>query len=381
LDSSAVVRLAARYVSAPIDCFSLRYDDDPAADESRYASAVLDDPEKFRLHWVRPNPDGMLETMRAIVRHHDAPTPLRGRYPLWFVMREATQHVKVVLDGSGSDEQLGGYARFSAAYLLDRLRGLQRPRPSLSGLYREAADLMAVGGGGPQAALLSLGTALRRRFGLEDNAARRICRRDFSTAFGPASPDRYVESWLRGDADRPFDSHLNNALWIDFRHVGLPETQHFADALSMAFSIESRPPFLDHRLVEFSFSLPLHEKIRDGWTKSILRRALRDVLPEEIRARRRKLGFPAPIAKWLQRPDNFADAESLLLDTRCLGRGVFDEARLRRQLAVFRASTFKQRAGLAPQLWRWLTLELWFREFVDVQPGRTRSPELAQLAA
>lgn len=227
---------------------------------------------------------------------------------------------------------------------------------------------MAVGGAGPQAALLSLGTALWRRFSLEDNAARRICRRDFRIAFGPAPSSRFVESWFCRDADRPFSSHLNNALWIDFRHVGLPETQHFTDALSMAFSIEARPPFLDHRLVEFCFSLPFHEKMRDGWTKSILRRALRDVLPEEIRARRRKFGFPAPIAKWLQLPANLANVEDLLLDTRCLCRGVFDEACLRRQLSVFGASNSKQRAELALQLWRWVTLELWFREFVDAQP-------------
>jgi asparagine synthase (glutamine-hydrolysing) len=369
LDSSAVVRLAARHTSDPIECFSVRYDDDPDADESRYATAALDDPRKFRVHWIRPDPDGMLDIMSAIVWHHDAPTPLRGRYPQWFVMREAGRHVKVILEGSGSDEQLAGYGRFASAYLLDRLRGQGGARPSPSSLYRDAAALAAVGGSGPIATVRSLATAVRHRFGLGEDSARQVCRPDFCAAFGPVSPKRFVETWLRRDADRPFRSHLNNALWIDFRHVGLPETLHSVDALSMAFSVESRPPFLDHRLVELSFSLPPHEKMRDGWTKSILRRALHDVLPEEIRTRRRKLGFPAPIGRWLQRPSNLRQVEDLLLDPRCLGRGILDARILRRKIETFKTSTGRQRAAFGPLLWRWVTLELWFRQFVDAPVG------------
>ena len=378
LDSTAVVRLAARHVATPIECFSLRYDDDPDIDESRYSSLAADDPARFRLHWVVPDPKRMLDTVEDIVWHHDAPTPERARYPQWFIMREVGRHVKVVLDGSGSDEQLAGYARFFGAYLLDRLRE-RGPARLLSVLNGEARDLAAVSGhASPFASLATplrtwFRTPVKRRLGLESGSAGDVCRREFAAAFGPAPQLRYLDTWLRRDAETPYRSHVNNALWSEFRHVGLPETLHLTDALSMAFSVEARAPFLDHRLVEFCFSLPYDEKIRDGWTKSILRRALRDVLPEAIRDRRGKLGCPAPTEKWLRSPENLHEVKKLLLDPRCLGRGIFDPARLERQLRSLAPGEKGPRVS-AEQLWRWITLELWFRRFVDERPDVPAKP-------
>jgi asparagine synthase (glutamine-hydrolysing) len=127
----------------------------------------------------------------------------------------------------------------------------------------------------------------------------------------------------------------------------------------MAFSVESRPPFLDHRVAELCLSLPFHEKIAGGVTKSVLRRALEGVVPPEILDRRRKMGFPAPLRRYLALPENRRDVEALLLDRRTLERGVFDPRRLERAL----------RAGPSPgRVWRWVTLELWFRDFVDRPP-------------
>jgi asparagine synthase (glutamine-hydrolysing) len=302
---------------------------------------------------------------------------MRGRFPQWFIMEEVGRHVKVVLDGFGSDEQLAGYHRFVAPYLLDRLRG--PGRPSLPALGRELKDLAAITT--LRAFLLSLGSPVKRRLGLESNSVRHVYRKDFARAFGPAPAGRYLESWLRRDVERPFRSHLNNALWMDFRHVGLAETLHGSDALSMAFSVEARAPFMDHRLVEFCFSLPYDEKIRDGWTKSILRRALRDVLPEEIRTRRPKLGFQAPIGSWLRRPENLREVEALLLDPRSLGRGIFDGPSLERRLRAYGAApaTRQPRSIPTEQLWRWITLELWFRRFVD-EAARSAA-EVPDLAA
>jgi asparagine synthetase B (glutamine-hydrolysing) len=85
------------------------------------------------VHWVRPDHRDMLETMRRIVWHHDAPTPMRGRFAQWFVMREAGRHVKVVLEGQGGNELLAGCPRDVVPYLVDRLRlGRGTPPRSLS---------------------------------------------------------------------------------------------------------------------------------------------------------------------------------------------------------------------------------------------------------
>ena len=133
----------------------------------------------------------------------------------------------------------------------------------------------------------------------------------------------------------------------------------------MAFSVESRTPFLDHRLVELCFSLPYTDKIAGGWTKSILRRALADAVPAEILARRRKIGFSSPVTQWLRLEDNWRDVRELLLDRACLERGVFDRRRLERALSGFASGSELNAIGKTDLLWRWITLELWFQEFID----------------
>lgn len=336
LDSTAVIGV----LDPPRDtvhCFSLKVDD-PRVDESRYSKLVADR-WGLVMHWVRPEPSGMLDTIRSIVWHHDAPTPIRGRLAEWFVMREAGGHVRVTLDGQGGDELLAGYPWDTVPYLIDRVRG-RDDGLGWRRLAREAGDLNRVMYGRPWALAVMFA-----RFGRE----------------------------LRPRIAGPYGSALNNFLWRGLRAHGLPELLHSQDALSMAFSVESRPPFLDHRLVELCFSLPFHDKISDGWTKSLLRRSLGDVLPPEVRTRRRKLGFQLPVAEWMRLPDNLPAICELLLDSRARDREILGHRRVELELRAFRRGTDGHARRAAVRLWRWVTLELWFRDFVDgegFQPAR-----------
>src|ERR1019366_3494527 len=207
-----------------------------------------------------------------------------------FVMQEAGRHVTVLVDGQGSDELLAGYAGDAVFYLADRIRsGRSGPR-WFAELCKEASDLTRIEGSRPWFLI----TALRR-----------------------------YRSDPRRHGDRPFTSQLNNVLWNGLRTYGLPELLHSEDALSMAFSVESRPPFLDHRLVEFCFRLPFWQKISGGWTKSLLRRSLSAGVPAEILARRRKMGFSSPISTWLRLEDNACAVRELLIDAHSAQRGLF----------------------------------------------------------
>jgi asparagine synthase (glutamine-hydrolysing) len=328
LDSSAIVALLERSAE-PMHCFSLHYDD-PSFDESAYAALAARGGD-FVMHWVRPDPTRLLETMRRITWHRDGPSRMRG-CGQWFVMREAGRHVKVVLDGQGGDELLAGYAHYVFPYLIDRLRrGVPRARRSRS-LLREIVELGELETPRPWFLL--------------------------------TSPARYMRRSHTG-LERPYSSVVNNLLWNELRLDGLPEVLHDEDALSMAFSVESRTPFLDHRLVELCFSLPFYDKISDGWTKSLLRRSLNGVVPAEILARRRKLGFSAPVASWLRVAENRQTVHQLLLDQRCTQRGVFRAGKLEHDLKTFYGGRSVQPSLHAGRLWRWITLELWFRDFVD----------------
>jgi asparagine synthase (glutamine-hydrolysing) len=179
-----------------------------------------------------------------------------------------------------------------------------------------------------------------------------------------AGPRGYVRD-PRSQGPRPYRSLLNNVLWSGLRAHGLPEILHTEDALSMAFSIESRTPFLDHRLVELCFSLPFDEKVADGWTKSLLRRSMAGVVPPEILSRRAKFGLGAPVGDWLALEGNWQAVRELLLDPEARRRGILDAGRVSRLLTAFRLAPRRHALHLLPQLWSWITLELWFRDFID----------------
>ena len=163
----------------------------------------------------------------------------------------------------------------------------------------------------------------------------------------------------------PYCSRLNNALWGELRTAGLPEILHGEDALSMAFSLESRPPFLDHRVVEFCFSLAYDEKIAEGWTKLLLRRATSGILPEPIRLRRQKLGFPGDYAGWLGRGAGLDAVQGLLLDRTTLERGWLNRKSLQDNLGRSRRRAERWVNRNPQTTWRAVTFELWCRQFLD----------------
>ena len=379
LDSSAVARMAVKEARPPLQCFSLRYAA-AALDESRYASLVADDPARYQVHWVTPSAQNLLETIGSIVWHHDAPTPLRGRYPQWHVLREAARHVTVALGGQGADELLGGYDRFVLPFALDRLD------PRIEGQYsrwRLASDLLQLGkvSTGIHRLLPALMTrevrrrlaALTRRWA-PPKAVFHPLARDGLIGDRPVLRHRILGGWSEANVERPYRSRLNNALWMELRYAGLPEVLHSEDALSMAFSLESRLPFLDHRVVEFCFSLPYSEKMGAGWTKLLLRRATAGLLPEPVRWRRHKQGFPGDYAGWMAGEQGLDAVRDVLLDPITLGRGWFDRRWLERRLGSGRAQAAKWVRSHLFQIWHLLTLEVWARQFLDGDQGLRLTP-------
>lgn len=364
MDSSAVVQSAAAHHHR-LDCFSLRYPGE-RYDESHYAELVAR-AAGARVHWIEPDPREILRHTQEIVWAHDSPPPIRGRLPSWPVMKAAGRHVRVILEGDGSDELLAGYAFFLGPYIADGLAELRR-KPSLAGLRRHIHNFAAMNDvrGGRRSLLHTIirdrmRTALGR-YRHQPFLSRALARRQVSL-----SPLRSRSAWKQ-PSGLPHAGHLDNALWLEFFHCGLPEVLHAADVTSMAFSVESRAPFLDHRLVEFCFSLDASHKIRDGWTKRVLRDAFADRLPEEVTSRRAKLGYPAPYGEWFARPDVYDETVAILLSESCLQRGLYDRRALQRQFASRRNGTAFVRSHVAI-VWRMLALETWFRQFIDARPS------------
>lgn len=345
LDSSSVALLAAVRIAEPMQTFSLKYDD-PAIDESHYASMVLEKNGNLLPHFFQPPRGPLLETIRKTTWHHDAPCPSRGRYAAWHLMQETSRYSHVILTGEGGDEILAGYGRFILDAMLDRW---QLESASCSQIKKELDDLTAVTGES-----------------ISHLVTHRMKQKLFTSVLPvvdvltPDVKSRYRKKKL-SDSASPYCSKLNNSLWREFTVSGLPEVLHHFDACTMAFGIEGRAPLLDHRIVELMFSLPFNEKIRDGWTKSLLRRAMKNILPEPIRLRRHKLGYPAPLNAMFRIPEHAAEIKSCLLDGEGVRQGWFDRKALERKMVT---RLQPGRANNPEVLWRLLSTEFWLRDFI-----------------
>jgi len=146
------------------------------------------------------------------------------------------------------------------------------------------------------------------------------------------------------------------------------------DQMSMAASIESRVPFLDHKLVEFAAALPVNMKLRGLTTKYILRKAMRGRLPREILTRR-KMGFPVPIGSWLRGPFSHV-LDEYVLNSRAIERGIFNPGFVRELVARHKAGE-----NHSERLWTLINFEIWQRRFFDGEPVNPESPcELASMS-
>ncbi len=272
-----------------------------------------------------------------------------GVLPQWHVMKLARERVKVVLDGQGGDEVFAGYTN----YFPQHLYGVLGAQPA-----RFPLEVAGIG---------------RRHGWRQARSAARSAVAMRVRAPAPPTVDGSADARLLAPELRPladvshdewrlwpkrFDDQLTNVLYWELTRTRLPALLRYEDRLSMAFSIESRVPFLDHRLVELAFALPGALKVHQGWSKYVLRRALEPLLPREVVWRRDKKGFPTPIGRWL-RDERGAEALALLRDPERRTRHIFPADALEREIETH----CQGRADRSWQLWRALSTELWFRAF------------------
>jgi asparagine synthase (glutamine-hydrolysing) len=348
LDSSSIVGLASPRVDQ-VKTFTIYFDDGEEYDERRYAHEIVD---RFRADPSEKlvSASDLVDELKTIVWHLDEPSLALGVYPQWHVMSLAHDAgVKVVLDGQGGDEVFAGYTNYAPQHLY----GLLGSRP-----YRFPAETLALGRlqGWPQA-----------RSAATSAVAMRL-RRPVAPTVGDKIDAAMLAPDLRRLADvshdewrlwpRVFDGWLNNVLYWELTRTRLPALLRYEDRLSMAFSIESRVPFLDHRLVELAFALPDDVKRRAGWSKYGLRRALEGLLPANVVWRRDKKGFPTPVGTWL-RDSRGAAALQLLRDPSRRSRELFPQA----AVDSFIGDHVAGRADRSWQLWRALSTELWLDAF------------------
>ncbi len=344
LDSTTLVHLAGNHIppGTVFPSFSAVY---PGSD----VSEEIPIREFLRMHpfiqpnFVTPTWQGLQADFGALLQHQELPFNSTSIYAQWEVMKSVSSAgIKVVLDGQGADEIAGGYYTYGGVFLLELLRSfrffaflknamlmLRNTSPSLA---KHVAIAIAEHWNVRSIGKKSLGKRTHRYLNTDGRLLE---------IAGP--PDRWGSDIV--------DHSLKN---IQF---GMQQLLRYEDRNSMAFSVEARVPYLDHRVVEYFLKLPSESKISEGYLKHVIRRAMSPFLPESVTWQKGKLGFVTPQGKWRKAlaKDDLQRAAAGLLGTGIVNAAVLLEKAKAPVLSAAEESEF----------WRMYTLGRWHAAMIE----------------
>jgi asparagine synthase (glutamine-hydrolysing) len=365
VDSSAIAALMKNMVSGPVQTFAVGYRENEFS-ELEFARQAAESIGTEH-HEITIGREDFFEALPRLIWHEDEPISWPSSVSLYFVSKLAAERVKVVLTGEGSDELFGGYSRYrhylgaqkmvsAWSFLPAPLRRLVASQISTSGLLSSTLRRKLQH------------TFLGRDLSVEslyiDNFYGGFAPGELANLFAPVSGlDGRYENFLSYWDRRADQSLLSRMLYAD-QKTYMVELLMKQDQMSMACSIESRVPFLDHPFVEFAARVPDHLKIHNGVGKYIVKEAVADLLPADL-LHRPKMGFPTPLRPWLLEPgaqpliDSLTDSDGLLAayTNRSAIEGLVARHRQRQEDATDR-------------LWRLLNLQMWGDVFLTGKRDR-----------
>ena len=353
VDSSAIAALIKRMADGPVKTFSVGYNESRFSElsEARQVAEQIGTDH----HEVVVSMDEFFNALPRLIWHEDEPITWPSSVSLYFVSRLASERVKVVLTGEGSDELFGGYGRYRFYQLNQQW---MRAYSGVPGGVRNAIQNAVA-----DSPLLS--ASVRRKLGhtvLGRGAnIESLYLNNFYCAFGVEEQQRLLTAHFAANPYANFlgrwesvaqSQTLPRLLYAD-QKTYLVELLMKQDQMSMACSIESRVPFLDHKFVEFAASVPPHMKLRGRQGKYIMKKAVEDLLPHNI-IYRKKMGFPTPITAWLMQDqakvirDYLRDPDGLLATY--VNMAYLDDLLDKHDRGVHDATD---------RIWRLLNLQVW----------------------
>ena len=370
IDSSTILHYAATESSSRLKTFSISFRG-RSFDETDYIQQVAKhyDTEHEQLDL---NPEADLEgAIEEFAYYSDEPSADAGALPVWFLSKLSKTRTTVSLSGEGADEIFAGYLTHRANQLAGPLRWLPRPllRFGLNAVrYWPVSD---------------------EKIGLEYKATRFLegslmspdrAHVHWNGTFSDAEKHRLLEHRVPGVLHRTLrelrdllksKDDLSPYLWFDQKYFLPDDILTKTDRMSMAHSLEVRPPFLDHRIVEFSASLPAALKVRGSRQKVVLKELMKGKLPDSI-LNRRKIGFDIPAHEWLRGP-----LRSFLVET--ITAGTSDYSDLFRPAAIntYLKHHLERRINVGYHLWGLMVLFLWMKKW-RIQIASARSKELVR---
>lgn len=365
LDSSSIVSMAARGASVPVNTFSAVFPGFAGLDESRYAADVA--AHCGTLHHPLELRPAVADMLPRIAWHADEPFAISSSMALYGLAGLARKHVKVVLSGDGGDEVFGGYAwrhhdflnpallRGRGGYLLHKVLG---SAPLEQWLPERARSAIWRAGPGDRRYVQSFSC-------FQDAELDGLLEPDCASAVRKAWDDNLAQRYFD---TAPTTEQLTRKLYTDIKSTLVSEMLTKVDRMTMAHGLEARVPFLDHRLVEWAFTLPPRHKVRGMEGKRVVKKAMESFLPRRI-LYRQKQGFNVPMSAWM-RGELKDFVRDHLAASRFRNRGLFRPARVDALLDAH----FSGRADSSNKIIALLMLELWFRQMVDARLAGHAAP-------
>jgi asparagine synthase (glutamine-hydrolysing) len=365
IDSSATVALMARIMDQPVRTFSIGFKEE-AYNELRYARMVAEQYKTDHTEFI-VEPDAV-DVLPKLVWQYNEPFADSSAIPTYYVSKLARQHVTVVLNGDGGDENFAGYGRYVAnsfsrsispffppslaKAILPFILPLPHGRNPTNFFWRLKRFLQEY----------TLSPEMRNAHWLShftNEMKSDLYTPDFSQRV--SGIDSYTLIHQRySEADGY--NFLDKTLYADVMMYLPDDLLVKVDVASMANSLEARSPFLDHEFMEFAARIPENLKLKGKSTKHILKEALRGILPDQVLFRE-KMGFGVPVDHWF-RNELREMAYDILLGAQTRDRGYFQEAFVRRILDEHVSGRWNWQY----HIYNLLMLELWHRQFIDEAP-------------
>lgn len=363
MDSSIISALGIRYSDfLDFKSFTGKFSYGAAYDESKYARSVAE-MHDLNLNEIDITGNDFMDNIEKIIYHLDYPVAGPGSFPQFQVAQEASKHLKVVLGGQGGDEIFGGYVRYLIAYFEQCIKG------GLEGTLGNGNFIVTYKSIIPNLRSMEGYKPLLKEFwrdGLFDEPDKRYFRlinrsltlqKEINTnELGDYSAyDTFRKYYYENNTKR--DSYFDNMTNFDFKTL-LPGLLHVEDRVSMANGLESRVPFLNHKLVELVATIPANIKFKNGTLKKVLLNSMKQELPKDVAKRKNKMGFPVPLNEWLNNglrsyvDDIFNSQkakERTIFNTDEILKGIHTEEKFGRKI------------------WGLISLELWHKQFIDNQ--------------
>lgn len=344
LDSSAITSTVVNVLKEKnVHSISAVYGKESSADESNFIDCFQGIVPN--MHYAHPNADMLYAHLDDYVRIQGEPTPTSSPFANYCVMQEAKNYMKVILDGQGADEALSGYEYIPGLYyktLLTHFRWITLAKELIryARLHRSVRHIKYM-------LFFMLPSKIRTKV--------RVAQRAY---INPDFVSRHQNSVI---ADKLYGANTMQEMLIGHFEYKLEHLLKWGYRNAAAFSMDSRQPFLDKDLVEYSLKIEDGAKIHNGYTKYILREVMQGIMPEPVRKRVDKKGFSVPQDEWF-RIERFQKMVMDILQSESFAKRGFvipEEA-----IRLYKKHLSGE-VNVSKDIWKWINLELWFREFID----------------